>query len=152
MAQSLKRLLTRFYESIRNTTQRDKIGAGEQTTRYILSKRFSASKRTVKSSAYLPAPNGETSVRRTCCLRANPARFGLLMECKSLFSTSLVGERSLHGHGQRQQAPEAGPFVPDRRGGHRQPGEAVEQGWNGDAGFQAGHIEAGAGVNAAAKG
>lgn len=66
MAQSLKRLLTRFYESIRNTTQRDKIGAGEQTTRYILSKRhFSASKRTVKSGAYLPAPNGETSVYRT---------------------------------------------------------------------------------------
>ena len=49
MAQSLKRLLRRFYESIRNTTQRDEIAAGEQTTRYILStRRLSASKQTCK--------------------------------------------------------------------------------------------------------
>jgi len=41
------------------------VAASEQIARYILSKRqFSASNRTVKYGAYLPAPDGETSVYR----------------------------------------------------------------------------------------
>ena len=41
------------------------MAASEQIARYILSKRhFSTSNRTVKYGAYLPAPDGETSVYR----------------------------------------------------------------------------------------
>lgn len=65
MAQFLKRLLAIFYGSAHKPSQQDSVAANEQIARYILSKRyFSISNRTVKYGAYLPAPNGETSVYR----------------------------------------------------------------------------------------
>jgi len=49
--------------------QRGEVEAAERISRYILSKRyFNAANRTVKYAAYLPAPNGETSVYRTSSL------------------------------------------------------------------------------------
>ena len=65
MVQFLKRLLAIFHGSADNPLQQDSVVASEQIARYILSKRyFSVSNRTVKYGAYLPAPNGETSVYR----------------------------------------------------------------------------------------
>ena len=65
MVQFLRRLLNIFRESAPESPQQDKVAASEQIARYILSKRqFSASNRTVKYGAYLPAPDGETSVYR----------------------------------------------------------------------------------------
>ncbi len=65
MAQFLKRLLAIFHGSAHKPSQQDGVEASEQIARYILSKRyFSASNHTVKYGAYLPAPNGETSVYR----------------------------------------------------------------------------------------
>ncbi|MET0091845.1 MAG: hypothetical protein ABW068_17840 [Candidatus Thiodiazotropha sp.] len=66
MVRFLRRLLTIFLGSARKSLHQGNVAANEQIARYILSKRhFSTSKRTVKYAAYLPAPNGETSVYRT---------------------------------------------------------------------------------------
>lgn len=54
-----------FRGSARKSLQQDNVAASEQIARYILSKRyFSTKNRTVKYGAYMPAPNGETSVYR----------------------------------------------------------------------------------------
>jgi hypothetical protein len=48
------------------------VAASEQIARYILSARyFSITKRTVKYGAYMPAPNGETSVYRISNIAEN---------------------------------------------------------------------------------
>lgn len=61
--------MTIFRGSAQESPQQDEVAASERIARYILSKRhFSASNRTVKYGAYLPAPNGETSVYRTSTL------------------------------------------------------------------------------------
>ncbi len=65
MVQFLRRLLTMFRGSAKESPQQDKVAASERIAGYILSKRhFSTSNRTVKYGAYFPAPNGETSVSR----------------------------------------------------------------------------------------
>jgi len=57
--------LTIFRGSAQSPPKRDNVAVSEQIARYILSKRyFSVSNRAVKYGAYLPAPNGETSVYR----------------------------------------------------------------------------------------
>jgi hypothetical protein len=54
-----------FRGSARKSPHQDDVAASEQIARYILSKRyFKTTNRTVKYGAYLPAPNGETSVYR----------------------------------------------------------------------------------------
>ncbi len=69
MVQFLRRLLTIFRGSAQESPQQDKVAASERIARYILSKgHFSASNCSVKYGAYLPAPNGETSVYRTSAL------------------------------------------------------------------------------------
>ena len=65
MVQFLRRLLAMFRGSVRKSPHQDDVAASEQIARYILSKRyFSTKNRTVKYGAYLPAPDGETSVYR----------------------------------------------------------------------------------------
>jgi hypothetical protein len=72
MDQFLKRLLAIFYGSTHKTSQQDSVVASEQIARYILSARyFSITKRTVKYGAYMPAPNGETSVYRISNIAEN---------------------------------------------------------------------------------
>lgn len=69
MGQFLRRLLTIFRGSAQKSPQPDNVAASERIARYILSKRhFSTSNRTVKYGAYLPAPDGETSVYRASTL------------------------------------------------------------------------------------
>ena len=54
-----------FRGSARKSPHQDDVAVSEQIARYILSKRyFSTTNRTVKYGAYLPAPDGETSVYR----------------------------------------------------------------------------------------
>ena len=58
-----------FRGFVRGLPQRGEVEVSERISRHILSKRyFSAANRTVKYAAYLPAPNGETSVYRTSLL------------------------------------------------------------------------------------
>jgi len=58
-----------FRGSAQKIPQQDSVAANELIARYILSKRhFSTSNRIVKYGAYLPAPNGETSVYRVSSL------------------------------------------------------------------------------------
>ena len=65
MAQFLKRLLAIFLGSAHKPSKQDSVADSEQIARFILSKNhLRASNRTVKYGAYLPAPNGETSVYR----------------------------------------------------------------------------------------
>lgn len=65
MVQFLKRLLAIFHGSAHKPSQQDSVAASEQIARYILSKRhISVTKGIVRSAAYMPAPNGETSVYR----------------------------------------------------------------------------------------
>ena len=66
MVRFLRRLLNIFRGSVRQTPMADNVASSEQIARYVLSKKhFSTSKCAVKYAAYLPAPNGETSVYRT---------------------------------------------------------------------------------------
>ena len=54
-----------FRGSARKSPHQDDVATSEQIARYILSKSyFSTTNRAVKYGAYLPAPNGETSVYR----------------------------------------------------------------------------------------
>ena len=94
MAQFLKRLLAIFYESAHKPSQQGSVAASEQIARYILSKRyFSVSNRTVKYGAYLPAPNGETSVYRI----SNISEKGIWdIGCKYVAGPS---KRTLHARG-----------------------------------------------------
>jgi hypothetical protein len=55
-----------LYGSAPKALQADSVSDGETVTRYILSrKHISVSKGVVKYGAYMPAPDGETSVYRT---------------------------------------------------------------------------------------
>jgi len=69
MVRFLKRLLAIFRESVEGSSTQEDVAASEKISRYILTKsHFSKLNGTVKYGAFLPAPNGETSVYRTCKL------------------------------------------------------------------------------------
>jgi hypothetical protein len=72
MAQFLKRLFAIFYGSAHKSSQQDSVAASEQIARYILTKKhISVTKGIVKPAAYMPAPNGETSVYRISNIAEN---------------------------------------------------------------------------------